>query len=388
MRQVIFSVFLVVASLLSANGEETFSVDGFVYEYNGVNEVVLVDIEDWCVIDACEKRILHIPDNVSYSNKDFVITALANNILSGKGFDVLEELKLPAGLRILGHSMICNMTNLRQINLGNGLLGDLGGNFCNLPLLKNLELPDCLEYIGPGSFVNSSIETLILPSNLKSIQRDLNPVFCDLPYLSYLDLGGVEYVGREVFTNLHQLKDLRCTAILEEIAGGAFSKLGNLSAIRFDKREGKKFVLGGGAFAYCPLLKDVYVEDEDPFDVIWELESESNVSFTPSDYTLHVPPGCVNAFLQSPFWSLFGKIIGDNASVSHPLLRNNMQWTYHINENTLNVNFCNNTEVVIITMEGEIVYSVAKAPDNIAIILPQGIYIMHVGEDVVKFAVR
>ena len=390
MRRVVLTVFLVLGGMCLAKAQDSFSVDGFVYEYNGSEkgEVVLVDIEYWRVEDACEKRILHLPDALNYGNERLIVTTVGNKVLSDKGFDSLKELKMPANLRILGNSNIRDMANLQRVDIGEELMGDMGCNFSNLPLLRKLELPSSMEYIGTGSFVNIGVEHITLPDNIKSLWSDIYPTFCNLPSLSRLDLGGIEFVGRGVFNNMPQLKELRCSASLNEIAWEAFSGLGNLSVIYFDKRDGKEFILGGMTFVDCPLLKDVYVEDEVPFNVVWKQEAGGDRCFAPEDYTLHVPEGSVSAFSQSPFWSLFGNIIGDNAGIDQSIMSDDNSWKYEVGNNLLNVWSCGNLEISIVTVDGRPVYSVADAPNEVAIHLTQGIYLMCIGSDIVKFAVR
>lgn len=99
----------------------------------------------------------------------------------------LEEMVLPANTRKVGPHAFCGCNNLKTVQLNE-----------ELDKLGEKETVDGEEYEG-GTFADSAIESVRLPSALKRIETE---TFRDCKKLRSIEIqSGVEYIGRKCFSS-------------------------------------------------------------------------------------------------------------------------------------------------------------------------------------------
>jgi hypothetical protein len=90
-----------------------------------------------------------------------------------KGLNQIEEVSLGNGLEIMGNNNYQNCSGLTFVNLANTSLIEIGDdNFIedsNTKVIASLEFPSTLEIIGSRNFKDITVDTLILPNNIKTI---------------------------------------------------------------------------------------------------------------------------------------------------------------------------------------------------------------------------
>ena len=101
-------------------------------------------------------------------------------------------------------------------------------------IIKNINLPQRIEYIGGEAFLNATkLEQIIIPNRVTEIKGN-------------------------TFENCTKLKSISLSEDLVSIRGSAFKKCASLSSI--DLPESLTY-LGAGAFSYCSMLENITIPE-------------------------------------------------------------------------------------------------------------------------------
>lgn len=153
--------------------------------------------------------------------------ATENDVLGEYTFSRINNLTsiiLPKNLKEIRSFAFDYCSNLNKVTFPNNQAFKLVGQniFCGCYLLKEITLPDGLEYIPTGCFQVCGLKHVDFPPSLKRIEGDAF-YGCDL---DSLNLPGVTYIQGDAFKSNRNLKELRVPSTLEKIEEGAFSDCG------------------------------------------------------------------------------------------------------------------------------------------------------------------
>lgn len=104
--------------------------------------------------------------------------------------------------------------------------------FTSCKNLRNIALPDGLEYLGRACFKESALESIGLPPTLKTIDEK---AFYQCGSLKSVEFSeGIETIGLLVF-NKTALESVTLPASLRTIAQGAFAECKSLTVVQFSE---------------------------------------------------------------------------------------------------------------------------------------------------------
>ena len=80
----------------------------------------------------------------------------------------LKTVKLPQSLRIIGKSSFMKCWSIEKLDIPNGLIEiqDLAFHGCEL---RNVVIPEGVEYLGKDIFLNSGLRNITIPSTIRKI---------------------------------------------------------------------------------------------------------------------------------------------------------------------------------------------------------------------------
>ncbi|MCD7839466.1 MAG: leucine-rich repeat domain-containing protein [Erysipelotrichaceae bacterium] len=181
----------------------------------------------------------------------------------------LLDVTIPASVKEIGDGVFANCINLQNINVDenneyftsvDGVLysKDMKRLYCypmnKMPSL--FEVPETVEIIEPYAFTNSYLQTIKLPSHLKTISREsfincLNIISLTIP-------NEVETIEKYAFHNCIGLKYLTFSSSLKVIGDSAFQLCKNLEHVDLPNTV---TTLGRDAFEGCENLKTIHLSD-------------------------------------------------------------------------------------------------------------------------------
>lgn len=152
--------------------------------------------------------------------------------------------------------VFANLNELEYIELPDTLKELGGGTFANCKKLKKVELPEGLTIIGSMCFSQSGIETITIPSKVKTLEKLMFQFCSDLEevYLS----EGLETIESWAFNRCEKLIQIEFPSSLKAIKEQAFNSTGLVSAyIPAGVEE-----MGANVFNGCKDLVNVYMENK------------------------------------------------------------------------------------------------------------------------------
>ncbi|WP_035795127.1 leucine-rich repeat protein [Butyrivibrio sp. WCD3002] len=119
----------------------------------------------------------------------------------------LKEIKLPAGVRIIGSGAFKDATVLESVTLGENVIQIGGSAFNNCSALTDIKLNDGLEGIGAGAFIGcTSLASIELPDTVRSLGSAAFKNCTKLSSINYpLSLSGA---GMNIFEGTTSLKEI------------------------------------------------------------------------------------------------------------------------------------------------------------------------------------
>lgn len=158
--------------------------------------------------------------------------------------------------------------------------------------LENLDFPDGIETLGEHSFANISVDTIVLPSSVKSIGYAAFSQCKNLKYVIFPK--NLKYIGENAFKGCRNLIGIQLPDSLISIFTGAFRDCSSLKKLYLPSSS---FCIGSYVFYGCSGLTDIYSLMKTPCMLY------SN-SFDSSGYsaTLHVPAGTADLYQNIEDW--------------------------------------------------------------------------------------
>ena len=198
----------------------------------------------------------------------------------------LEAVIIPDNVTQMGDSAFFGCEYLTTLHIGHGIAEIPAGAFSDCSALQSVMIPNTVQSIGTGAFENAS-----LPEGL-TFEKDSTLVYIGMGAFSCTNIASVEIpasvvtidkrafagscgssLSSVVFEQGSALRvidesafektpitEITLPARLESIGPFAFAYT-NLQAVTLPQSVSE---LGGGAFAFCPGLESIYVEDGNP----------------------------------------------------------------------------------------------------------------------------
>lgn len=293
-------------------------------------------------------------------------------------------------------------TGLTEVNFNENLreIGDFAFYYCTG--LTSLTLPQSLEKLGFGAFFFcDKVTSVVLNENLKSVG---NRAFSNMRSLVDVEINGSNIaLAESMFSNCIKLKTLTCNdAKIRTIEDFAFMGCSALTVVSYPLSLTS---IGEYAFANCIKLRELtfgyhieniadYAYDNTPrirtINVIAEeppvLYENTFIDAIYETAQLNVPVGCQSVYAAAEYWRNFGKMSEYDTAVDE-IEQDENSLRVSVQNGSIKVNgVATDTQVSIYGAAGSLIY-IATASQVELIKLPQGIYIVCVGNQSSKVAI-
>jgi hypothetical protein len=291
MKKLILFLLMIMSPSLVLADDVDFVQDGIAYKILSLNPAQL---EVVAKEGGYEGNIV-IPDNVSYENVVFTVTSIGKDAFSGL------------------YPYNCNITG---IVLPSGLVSIKENAFTWCKGIKKLKLPNGLESIGANAFVYCNMDSLIIPSTIKTLS-----VYCfngceSLEYLEFEE--GVTIIPEMTFADCPKLKTLILPLSLNTIEAAAFEATPVKVVISKRKTTPKitgSYWFSGGRGTHTLYNPFTYSDSNDKPICVLVVPSgskESYKSITTQDNKAAWPVETIEEYNEGTVFSLIGTEFSSN----------------------------------------------------------------------------
>ena len=260
----------------------------------------------------------------------------------------LPSVAIPGSVKSIGYNAFEGCTSLISVTLSNGVKSIGDGAFSDCMNLVSVTIPEGVTSIEEATFSSCvSLVSVRIPNSVASI-------------------------GASAFFNTG-LTTVTIPVGVTNIEHHAFSECRNLASVIISESVTS---IGDNAFSYCLGLEEITVKAEVPPSITW-------VTFNGIDKTIpvYVPAGSIEDYRMMDWWSEFTnyKPIGDATGMVELSLSESivlMGGEVHLPVNTTDAI----NEVQVYDLQGRHVLHTTESH----FALPSGMYIIKVGEEVVK----
>ena len=381
---------LLISSIYAAATVFEFENDGLIFDADKSARVLAIKgITDEKLAEARETHVLIFPSEVKYDNVLYRrITYIAPNFFDGRETDGIKKIIFPKEQRKLyiRTPNFCDMPDLEEI-VHYGGLSVCSYCFNNLPKLKTCDFSESGIALWPQTFMNTGLERIALSEKIyfqiSQITEEVYGWFGGLPNLVEIDFGDLSFIPDFIFRDMPKLQELTFNASLIFATRSSFTNLENLQKITFKQRD-RGFIIDPYSFENTQTLTDIYVENEAPFDILFESDE---CGFYPPRYTLHVPVGSKVLYETAPGWCKFGQIVEDGAGVDETAA-DSTTWHCTAVSGGVAVVGAEGLDLRIFAIDGKLVERITPTADCTTVHLPAGLYIVSAAGRSLKVCVR
>ena len=345
---------------ISGKGEMPDYVD---YTVNTTNSMQL---SPWLF---CRERIskVVIEDGVKYIGTNAFL-----------GFK-MDSVVISESVTRIGKAAFSSCTNLSVINIPTGVTRIEDNTFTFCKKLNSIILHTGITEIGSGAFAFSTLTQLTIPSGVKKIGarafsgcKNLSAIAVDPGNMNFTSVDGVLFDKAKTtliqFPAGHKDSIYTIPNGTKKIGGHAFLGAQDLVAVTIsaDVKEIEEY-----AFKQVFKLKSLTVKWEKPLSIN-ENAFDLNV---PSNVTLTVPKGSKAAYAAAPVWKEFKQISESTVgNVALPEAR------IYAAGGRLYLTLQTAAPVGVYTLNGVLVRTFSAPAGETTVALPQGVYIVRVGD--------
>ena len=353
---------------ISGKGEMPDYVD---YTVNTTNSMQL---SPWLF---CRERIskVVIEDGVKYIGTNAFL-----------GFK-MDSVVISESVTRIGKAAFSSCTNLSVINIPTGVTRIEDNTFTFCKKLNSIILHTGITEIGSGAFAFSTLTQLTIPSGIKKIGarafsgcKNLSAIAVDPGNMNFTSVDGVLFDKAKTtliqFPAGHKDSIYTIPNGTKKIGGHAFLGAQDLVAVTIsaDVKEIEEY-----PFKQVFRLKSLTVKWEKPLSIN-ENAFDLNV---PSNVTLTVPKGSKAAYAAAPVWKEFKQISESTVgNVALPEAR------IYAAGGRLYLTLQTAAPVGIYTLNGVLVRTFSAPAGETTVALPQGVYIVRVGDTAEKVYVN
>ena len=319
---------------------------------------------------GCSLASINIPSNV---------TSIGSRAFSGCSFTSVD---IPSGVTNIEDSTFLFCYNLATINFPNGLINIGNSAFSNCLYLTTIEIPESVTSIGDYAFFSSGLTSVLIPESVTNI-GDYAFNACDLTSVTIPE--SVEYIGEGAFGALtgRYLVVLNYNAVDCLIGNYSGDVLTNnhyagWSGIITLNIGAQVKNIPEGAFEECTQLHEITSYSEIPPTI-----AESTFKGVKKFIPVYVPNESIYAYRTSDYWMEFTNILPFEAKHSNGLAILSLSESITVVGGEVHLNLPGTFEAQVYDLQGRHVLSTTET----SFALPQGTYIIKVGDEAVKVAI-
>lgn len=293
MKKLQYLIFALCAALFMSCTDDEGVYEGLSYKFNSSDktaEVIHGKYMDF-------KEVV-IPETVTHNGKTYRVTSIGKSAFTM--CSNLTSISIPNSITNIGEYAFASAHHLNSIALPNGLttIGDYAFLRCGI---KSLDIPNSVTSIGHDAFFDCwRLTSVTLPNSITFMGEG---AFSQCLVLPVID--NIAYAD----TYLSYVLDKKCTSVTiregtKWIGTEAFKSCEHLTSITIPSSVVQ---VGMRAFFRCISLESITCLPTTPPSATDYLLHETDVSHT----TLHVKPGCKEAYSKAEGWKGFGTIIDD-----------------------------------------------------------------------------
>lgn len=225
-RACLFIIMLCVSVYVYSSD---FDVDGLGYTITSFTdlECMVTSLEDASITDV------HIPDYVSYSNKQLKVTAIGAEVFSGN--ENITKVIIGNNVTTIGNRAFNNCLKLHEVVTNSKIESIDGYAFQGCASLESLIIPASVK-IGEGMLQNcSSLNNFILPDETEEIPSNF---FSGCVSLTNISIPSkVQIVGYEAFSGCASIRELTIPSNVKNIDTGAFNGCTALEKLNIEETD-------------------------------------------------------------------------------------------------------------------------------------------------------
>jgi hypothetical protein len=174
-----------------------------------------------------------IPETVEYNGKTYPVTKIRENAFYNliSNNTTITSITIPSSVTEIGESAFYGITNLRSIELPEGITQISDWCFSNSGL-THITIPKNVQKIGRGAFADCrSLNYIVIPSNVKEVAYH---AFMDCQNVSSIELAeGLETIGHGAFCGCDPVSSITIPATVKTLADNAFiyDKLSSITVL-------------------------------------------------------------------------------------------------------------------------------------------------------------
>jgi hypothetical protein len=169
--------------------------------------------------------------------------------------DMLTEVKLPEGLRVIAHRAFAHCISLRTVTFPSTVRHLHQAAFFYCTSLTSVDLPEGLAVIGSMAFGWCAFRTLRIPSTVIKIGAE---AIANCRSLVFLELNeGLVIIGNEALASCYALRSLRIPSTVRAIGDRAFECCNNMLSLQLPDARLK--VIGHEVFSGCRSLINLFI---------------------------------------------------------------------------------------------------------------------------------
>lgn len=330
---------------------------------------------------------------------------LSDEVFRDNDCEALTKIIVPNSIKELSsRSFDCKKLESIIVNEENPYFSDINGILFNKDQTELISCPrnfQATEYTVPESVLSISGGAFGDNANLISI---------DLPY-------NVQKIGSAAFENCDELKEVTMSNTVLEIEWGAFENCDNLNKVVLSNNiktieiylfsrskalqsivipEGVTLIENSRFEGTTISIPSTVIEIEDNFENIQKLYCYAQIppewvgnDKLSDEATLYVPKGTYNAYWLAKGWGDFKNIVEmeEGATTANESITANQNFNLNLSSNGICIETQEPTEVYICTIKGQTVLH-KSINGNETIQLPQGLYIVKVGNQTKKVIIK
>ena len=133
---------------------------------NGIYYVGYEDTKEATVIQANNKDVINIPNDVEYDDVTYKVTSINNN---GLAFCTMKQLIIGNNVRSIGKGACAGCMSLTSVTMGESVSFIDEGAFSSCHSLKDISWPSAVTEIKKGMFLGCSLEDFTIPATVTRI---------------------------------------------------------------------------------------------------------------------------------------------------------------------------------------------------------------------------
>ncbi len=318
------SVFAVIGATASAT---QFTVDGIKYNVTDNTSKSAEVVSDYYNVTT-----ITIPENVTYNNVTYTVTAIGNrafqscsrlisiklpNTLETIGTEAFDEcnalksIEIPNSVSSIGKSAFTFCESLASVKLPNSLRAIPSQAFDNCYSLTEINLPETLEQIGSKAFYKTKLTSVIIPEKVTTIEAY---TFCNCADLVSVKLPANLTTILDRGFAATSIKEISLPNSLETLDVYAFNACRELRSVYIPDRVTS---ISDYAFQACDSLREFHIGRANPLPIN-DAVFGTNSNRTPFDVqaTLFVPKGSIDLYKNTNVWSNFANIVEEEITIS------------------------------------------------------------------------